>query len=126
MRRFLTILLLIPLCLTAVLAQTPSYINYQGVARDKDGTVLQDHALSLRISLLKDSPNGQVAYSERHKVVTNDFGMFTLKIGGGDLRQGVLNELAWGESSFWMQVEMDAKGGTDYTLLGSSELLSVP
>ena len=126
MRSFLTILLLIPLCLSAALAQSPPLINYQGVARSSDGTVLQDHALSLRISVLKDGPSGPIAYSERHNVVTNDFGMFTLQIGGGDLRQGALDALNWGKNSYWLQVEMDEEGGTNYTLLGASQLLSVP
>jgi len=126
MRSILTILLLVPLFAVSVVAQTPTTMNYQGVARDLDGTVLQDQALSLRISILKDSPNGQAVYTERHAVTTNDFGMFTLRIGAGDLRQGALDALPWGESSFWMQVEMDQNGGTDYSLLGSSELLSVP
>ncbi|MFA6233859.1 MAG: hypothetical protein WC824_06695 [Bacteroidota bacterium] len=126
MRSFLTTLLLLPLCLSVVLAQAPPYINYQGVARDRNGTVLQDHALSLRISVLKDGPSGAVAYSERHNVATNDFGMFTLQIGGGDLRQGALDALDWGKNSYWLQVEMDEEGGTNYSLLGASQLLSVP
>jgi hypothetical protein len=126
MRSILTTLLLFTLCVSAALAQSPAYINYQGVARDRAGTVLQDRALSLRISVLKDGPNGPVAYSERHNVLTNDFGMFTLQIGGGELRQGALDALPWGKNSYWLQVEMDEEGGTNYSLLGASQLLSVP
>lgn len=126
MRITLTILLLVTLCMSEALAQSPPYINYQGVARDRSGTVLQDHALGLRISVLKDGPTGQVAYSERHQVITNDFGMFTLQIGGGELRQGALDALPWGKHSYWLQVEMDEQGGSNYSLLGASQLLSVP
>ena len=126
MRTITTILLLLPLWLTSVVAQTPLYMNYQGVARDSEGTVLQSQAIGLRISILRDSPNGSAAYSERHAVTTNDFGMFTLRIGAGELRQGALDALPWAESTFWLQVEMDQNGGTDYALLGASELLSVP
>ncbi|MBN1449271.1 MAG: hypothetical protein JXA28_15195 [Bacteroidetes bacterium] len=126
MRTIFTILLLLPLLLTSAAAQTPLLMNYQGVARDADGAVLQHQAIGLRISILLDSPNGQTVYSERHTVETNDFGMFTLRIGDGDLRQGALDALPWGEHSFWLQVEMDQNGGTDYALLGASELLSVP
>jgi hypothetical protein len=126
MRSLLTILLFLTLCSAELLAQSPPYINYQGVARDRNGSVLQDRALSLRISVLKDGPNGPVAYSERHNVLTNDFGMFTLQIGGGELRQGALDALPWGKNSYWLQVEMDEEGGTNYSLLGASQLLSVP
>lgn len=126
MRITLTIFLLITLCMSEALAQSPPYINYQGVARDRSGTVLQDHALGLRISILQDGLTGPVAYSERHRVVTNDFGMFTLQIGGGELRQGALDALSWGKHSYWLQVEMDEEGGSNYSLLGASQLLSVP
>ncbi|MBR9976725.1 MAG: hypothetical protein KFH87_01435 [Bacteroidetes bacterium] len=126
MRSFLTILLLITLALVEARAQTPPYMNYQGVARDRGGAVLQDQAISLRISVLKDGPNGTVAYSERHTVTTNDFGMFTLQIGAGDLRQGALDLLPWGSHGFWLQVEIDEEGGNNYALLGASQLLSVP
>lgn len=126
MRTFLTMLLLLPLFASVVLAQSPPYINYQGVARDRDGAVLQDQALSLRISLLKDGPTGPISYSERHQVVTNDFGMFTLRIGGGELRQGALDALDWGRHGYWLQVEMDEQGGTNFSLLGASQLLTVP
>ena len=126
MRTITTILLLLPLWLAGAMAQTPLYMNYQGVARDADGAVLQNQAIGLRISILRDSPNGSAVYSERHAVTTNDFGMFTLRIGDGELRQGALDALPWGESTFWLQIEMDQNGGSDYALLGASELLSVP
>jgi len=119
-------LLLLPLCVSEVFAQAPPYLNYQGVARDRDGQVLQEKALSLRISILRDGPSGREVYSERHAVQTNDLGMFTLLIGKGDLRQGALDALDWGRSSYWLQVEMDEHGGHNYSLLGASQLLSVP
>ncbi len=126
MRSFLTVLLLLPLCAAALYAQSPTTMNYQGVARDLDGTVLQEQELNLRISILRDGPDGIAVYTERHSVLTNNYGMFTLQIGAGELRQGALDALPWGEHSHWLQVEMDENGGSNYSLLGSSQLLSVP
>jgi len=126
MRTILTIFLLVPLVVSTLMAQAPVQMNYQGVARDKDGNVMQDQMLSLRISILENGPNGQAVYTEQHTVVTNDYGLFTLNIGAGELRQGALDALAWGKSSHWLQVEMDESGGKNYTILGASELLSVP
>ncbi|HOJ05497.1 MAG TPA: hypothetical protein PK916_15975 [Bacteroidota bacterium] len=126
MRTALTLFLFVLLSAATLLAQSPPYMNYQGVARSTDGTLMQNRAISLRLSILKDGPVGHAVYTERHTVETNDFGMFTLRIGGGDLRQGALDALDWAKSGYWLQVEMDENGGSNYALLGASQLLSVP
>ncbi|MCZ7556511.1 MAG: hypothetical protein M5R41_08935 [Bacteroidia bacterium] len=126
MRTTLSIFILFLLCASTLLAQSPPYMNYQGVARSVDGTLLQDKAMSLRISILKNGPTGPEVYNELHSVQTNEYGLFTLNIGAGELRQGALDALDWGKNSYWLQVELDENGGTNYSLLGASQLLSVP
>ncbi len=126
MRTTLSIFILFLLCASTLLAQSPPLMNYQGIARSADGTLLQEQAMSLRISILKDGPTGPEVYTEHHAVQTNEYGLFTLNIGAGDIRQGTLDALEWGKNSYWLQVELDEKGGTSYSLLGASQLLSVP
>ena len=126
MRTTLSIFLLFLLCVSTLFAQSPPYMNYQGVARTIDGTLMQDKAMSLRISILKNGPTGPEVYTEHHSVQTNAYGMFTLRIGAGEIREGAIDALDWGKNSYWLQVEMDENGGTSYSLLGASQLLSVP
>ncbi|MBN1447093.1 MAG: hypothetical protein JXA28_04120 [Bacteroidetes bacterium] len=113
-------------CTVSLQAQSPPLLHYQGIARDIDGKALDNRDISLRISILKSGPNGTVVFSELHQVHTNAFGLFTLGIGGGEIRLGAIDAINWGGGSYWLQVELDAGGGSDFSLLGASQLLSVP
>jgi hypothetical protein len=59
-------------------------------------------------------------------VPTNAFGLVNLKIGDGALVSGVFSPGGWGATSHFLKVEIDPAGGSTYTHLGTSELLSVP
>ncbi len=113
-------------CVQALHAQVPQFMNYQGVARDDAGKVLQDKALSLRLSIVRGGPAGEVAYSEIHPVVTNALGLFTLQVGGGVIESGLFSSIMWAKDTYWLRVEMDESGGRSFRLMGSSQLLSVP
>jgi len=126
MRTIIAILLLVPLSISLLQAQSPGLMNYQGLARDSEGTILSDRELNLHISILKDGPGGTAVFSEFHRVKTNRYGLFTLPIGGGDVRQGAIDAVDWSQGSYWLQVEMDENGGYDFTMLGATQLLSVP
>jgi hypothetical protein len=106
-------------------AQAPEKFNYQGVARDASGTPLANETISLRLSLRSGSPTGNVVYQETHSVVTTALGLFTVQVGGGTGGSGFAS-IDWGTTSHYIQVEMDANGGTAYQDLGTAQLLSVP
>jgi len=120
--------LIIALCLLSfnLLAQAPQAFKYQAVARDAGGAVLSDQVLGIKISILQGGPSGSVMYSETHNDTTNQFGLFSIEIGNGMLVSGDFNAIAWGDTSCYVQVEMDETGGSAYTLIGTSQLLSVP
>jgi len=107
-------------------AQTPQKMNYQGVARDNGGNVLTNQNVGLRLSILSGSISGTVEYSETLTAATNDFGLFNVQLGGGSIVSGSFSGIDWGSNSHFVKVEMDASGGTSYTLMGTSQLLSVP
>lgn len=111
---------------TLVMAQSPQAFNYQGVARDLDGSALSTKKIALRVSILKDSPSGNKVYTETHHKITSDQGLFSLQIGKGESNGSTLDVVAWGSGTHFLQVEMDVDGGNDYQLVGTSELLSVP
>jgi hypothetical protein len=108
------------------LAQVPDAFNYQAVVRNNSGEVVANQNISFRISILQGSESGTVLYVETHAISTNAFGLANLKIGDGTLVSGVLSPGGWGATSHFLKVEIDPAGGSAYTHLGTSELLSVP
>ncbi len=106
-------------------AQIPG-INYQGVARNLDGSPKALQNISLRISVLAGSDTGPVEYSETHEVSTNEFGLFQVAIGQGDPESGTFQAIDWSQLGKWISVEMDPDGGFSYQLVGSQQMLGVP
>jgi hypothetical protein len=108
-------------------AQTPQGINYQGVARNAAGTELLNQAIGLELSILDGSPSGTIVYTETHNKTTDANGLFTLVIGQGTPTLGTFSGINWGAGNGkFLKVSMDASGGTSYTLLGTSQMMSVP
>ena len=110
-------------------AQTPQSVCYQGVATDAAGTELQARSINIRTTILSDAPNGTEEWSEIHEVQTDDFGLFNLNIGQGTFVSGTatnFSAIEWGEHAFFLKVEMDETGGTDYQLMGINQMMSVP
>ncbi len=114
------------LILAYTYAQAPKAFNYQAVARDASGNVLDNQLLGIRISIHKGTATGNIVYSEVHGPTTNNFGLFTLSVGMGTPVSGIFDTIAWGKNPYWLQVEMDPSGGATYTDMGTSQLLSVP
>jgi len=106
-------------------AQSPQGINYQAVARDAGGTLLANQAIGIQISIT-DGSGGNLLYQEEHFPTTNVFGLFTLKIGGGNATFGTFSTINWDSISAWMNINMDVTGGTTFVAMGSSQMMSVP
>ncbi|MBB5436584.1 hypothetical protein HDC92_000248 [Pedobacter sp. AK017] len=100
-------------------------INYQGVARNTNGTVLSSQAVKVKISVLGGNPNGPVQYMEEHALNTNALGLFTLQIGKGTALTGTFAAIPWQNANQYAKVEMAITGG-NYVALGTNQLMSVP
>ncbi len=118
--------LLLVITVSAGLAQSPDLLNYQAVARHADGSPVTEQTISVRIAIRESSANGSLLYRETHEVTTNEFGLFTLMIGNGESEQE-FSDINWNSGNKkWVQVEMDLENSGEFTLMGSSQLLSVP
>lgn len=110
--------------------QVPQGINYQGIAKDAAGMVIANRTIGIRISIYSGSATGTLQWEETHVVPCNEFGLFTLVIGKGtSTGQGAASGFAtipWGSSNHWLKVGMDASGGSNYTDVDNTQLLSVP
>jgi len=107
-------------------SQAPNSFNYQAVARDLSGNVMKNQAVKIKISILKTSVSGDVVYSEIHSTSTNGLGLINLKIGTGNEKSGSIEGIEWGTGKYFLQIEMDKDGGNNFSLIGKSQLLSVP
>ena len=117
----LTILLFIA---NTLFAQSPQAFKYQAVARDTSGGLISGQAIDIRISILADSANGNIAYQEIHSTITNNYGLVNLSIGTGTPASGAFANINWGASPHFLQAEVDM--GSGYVPMGTSPLLSVP
>lgn len=110
----------------------PGAIKYQAVLRDVEGEPMANReGLDVRISLRQGSPAGTILYQETHTgLMTDAFGLLLLEIGRGDVDkvEGLFDnllEIPWENSPIYAQVEVQADDN-GFTMLGASELLSVP
>ena len=107
-------------------AQAPQSFNYQAVVRDVTGQEITNTTVGIQISLLQTSTEGTVVYIEQFTQETNNFGLLNLMIGTGDVQTGTFSSIIWGDGPYFLKVELDETGGTDYIEIGTSQLLSVP
>ena len=107
-------------------AQAPQKINFQSVLRNTTGEVVSNSSVSLRISILSGTVTGTIVYSETHAKTTDAGGLMSLQIGGGTVSSGVFGNINWGSTSHFIKLEADFSGGSNYVVLGTQELMSVP
>ena len=107
-------------------AQSPQAFKYQAIARNNSGEVLTEQPVSLKISLLQDAIDGTAVYVETYNTTSNDFGLINLEIGNGIPVSGDFSLINWGSHSYFVKIEMDETGGTNYQFIGISKLISVP
>src|ERR1043165_476171 len=107
-------------------AQVPQAMNYQAIARDAGGNPLPNRNISLRLTINEGINPGFSVYQETQTAQTNQFGLFTLKIGLGNPTQGSFPNINWSTGNKYLLVEYDPNGGTNYLNMGSTQLVSVP
>ena len=101
-------------------AQSPDLINYQAVARDLSGNPLVSTAVNITYDIRQSSAIGSIIYSETHNLTTNQFGLFTAKIGGGTPVTGTFSGINWSTGLYYLQVTVNGD------VMAATQLLSVP
>jgi hypothetical protein len=110
-------------------SQAPQGFSYQAVATDNDGDELVESLIGLRLAIRQGTPAGTAQWIETHQVTTDPFGLFTLTVGLGDPAGGAAPSFAaidWTNGPFFLEVALDASGGSSYSPVGTTQLLSVP
>jgi hypothetical protein len=124
MKKLIT--LAIVLLASVAFAQAPAKMSYQSVLRDNKGTLVAEKSVAIQISILRGTKDGEAVYIETHHTTTNKNGLVSLQIGGGEIEKGKLSDINWADGTYFVKTATDAKGGSDFDIVGVSELLSVP
>ena len=120
--------------------QAPSLLNYQAIARNTNGYSLPNQVMNIRISIIDNSPSGNLLYSEIRAVKTNLVGLFSLIIGstGAISYKGNIGNINWATGDKYLHVEIDptVENGrnvgndpiaiNDFLDMGIVKLVSVP
>jgi hypothetical protein len=114
------------LSLGTVFGQAPDLFNYQGVARDVNGQALSGQGIKLRLVVRQGSSTGSVLYTEDHSVTTNTYGLYNVSVGAGTPVSNTFSNIDWSNGDKYLQVRIDPNGGSTFTDVGRTQLLSVP
>ena len=114
--------------LTTSFAQTPEKMSYQAVIRNAANTLLINQTIGMRVSILQGSATGTEVYKEIYNPnpTTNSNGLITVEIGAGIPITGTFASINWSNGIYFIKTETDPTGGTNYSIVGTSQLLSVP
>ena len=106
-------------------AQTPGMMSYQAVVRDGNDALVATKTVGMQISILQSTSTGTAVYTETQTPTTNANGLVSLEIGTGTTSDD-FSTIDWSAGPYFIKTETDPSGGANYTITGTSELLSVP
>ena len=104
-------------------AQAPEKMSYQAVIRNADNALVTEQEVGMQISILQGST---AVYKETQTPTSNTNGLVSLEIGLGAVISGSFTAIDWSADTYFIKIETDPTGGTNYTITGTSQLLSVP
>ncbi|MFN4972501.1 MAG: tail fiber domain-containing protein [Bacteroidota bacterium] len=109
-----------------VMAQAPNKMSYQAVIRNNSNALVSNQSVGMRISIVQGSIFGASVYVETHTPTTNANGLVSIEIGNGTVVFGNLSTINWSNGPYFIKTETDPNAGTNYSITGTSQLLSVP
>jgi hypothetical protein len=124
MKRNYTLLLFL-FASVSILAQTPEKMSYQAVLRDAANTLLTNQQVGIQISILQTTITGSAVYTETQTATTNINGLVSLEIGTGTSSDD-FSTIDWSAGPYFIKTATDASGGSNYSIVGTSQLMSVP
>ncbi len=125
MKKILTILSAL-LITASVFAQAPEKLSYQAVVRNNANDLVVNSNVGMKISILQGAEDGMPVYVETQSPTSNANGLISIEIGTGVVELGDFSAINWNGGSYFIKTETDPDGGANYSIIGTSQLLSVP
>jgi hypothetical protein len=112
-----------------VTSQVPQGFNYQAIARDASGEIIENTLLPVRITIQTSLSGGTVIWEEEHLTVTsNQFGLISLIVGTGTRINGnvaTFSQIDWNAQPLFLKTTIRYPGMT-WTTMGTTQIWSVP
>jgi hypothetical protein len=125
MKRIFTMMIAVFSALVIV-AQAPERMTYQAVVRNDSSVLIVNTQIGMQISIVQGSVSGSALYVETHSPVADANGLIGIEIGDGTVVTGSFSQIDWSDGPYFLKTETDPNGGANYTISGTSQLLSVP
>jgi hypothetical protein len=122
---FLSLVAFVTISLSSF-GQSPEGFKYQAVVRNSSNAILSNQAVGLRMTILQGTASGTSVYSETFSATTNTNGLVNIEIGNGSVLSGTFSTINWANGPYFIETAVDATGGTAYSVMGTSQLMSVP
>ena len=137
-----TLLFLTVYCLASVgtNGQVADGISYQAVALDENGreiagqdingNIISGKTIGVRFSVISGTPEGEILYKESHFVNTDQYGLFSVVIGHGDVSPDgkfeYITDINWGDDKLYLKVEIDLRRTGNFKVMGIQQMMAVP
>ena len=105
--------------------QAPEGFKYQAVVRDAGNAIITNQAVGIQLTIQQGSAGGTAVYTETFAPITNAYGLLNLEIGTGTTTDD-FTTIDWSNGTYFIETAIDATGGTNYSVMGTSQLMSVP
>jgi len=126
MKKFFLSLVAFATISLSAFGQSPEGFKYQAVIRNASNAILSNQAVGLRMTILQGSASGTAVYSETFSTTSNANGLVNIEIGAGSVLSGTFANINWANGPYFIETAVDATGGTTYSVMGVSQLMSVP
>ncbi|CAE7841065.1 unnamed protein product, partial [Symbiodinium microadriaticum] len=87
--------------------------------------ILANNNIEAIVAISSDIDGTDVLYNESHASTTNAYGIFSLEVGNGSGKSGVLEDVNWGSGDKYIRVSFRPEGG-QYGDAIAQKLLTVP
>ncbi len=102
-----------------MIAQIPAGFNYQAVIRNNDGSLLKNHIVKARFTILDN--DSMVVFTESNAFNTNEYGLINIVIGKDNT---AFENINWSNGPYDLKVEIDT--GSGFEDLGITKIYAVP
>ena len=110
--------------------QSNKGIHLQGIARNEKGIIIPNKQIALRVSIVMDSAQGEIAYQEIISVTTNALGLFFVDVGAQETNKiktnGNFENIEWSLMNYFLQLEIDPNNSLQFIRAGFEKINYVP
>lgn len=107
-------------------AQSPEKMSYQAVIRNSANALISNSPIGMQVSILQYTTTGNALFVEKHNTTSNANGLVTIEIGAGIVVSGSFSGINWANGPYFIKIETDPDGGSNYSIVGISQFLGVP